>query len=140
MPVYGNVEQFRGSDGELHIPNLVSLAIESMLASSVTLKEFFVKKVFSNGGPILNKEISAIGIELFGEKGWRYFDILEEGSATHRTGYTREEVASISLALTRLKDAKVTLLGQPAERLHPYEDAVCVSLGFSFTKHNRKEH
>lgn len=138
MVLFGNVAQCR-ENGKLFVPNLIRAAIESTLIpeSKLTLKNFLVRRVFSNGGDITNREICEIAEELCGENRNTYVAILEERGALERLGYSIDELTLIRSAVVALKNAEGAHLGQVPERLHPFEDAVCVAIGFQFALRNR---
>lgn len=136
--VFGCVEQFRDAEKNIVPGNLIRAVIESALLpeSRATVKEVFVRRVFSNGGAITNREIVAIAREL-AENATHYVEILEGRGALERLGYSREELSCVERALLALDSASKHHIGSIPEKLHPFEDAVCVAVGFRFTKYNR---
>ena len=152
VELYGSVGQCRREDGTLNAPHVIEASIKSVClltrgaakdapaSARPTLKQFLVKRVFSNGGPITNREICAIADELFGERSPTYIGILEKEGCLALLGYTQDEMRSIEKALILLSYAESEQRGstRPPETLFPYVEAVCVAVGFNFAKHNRE--
>ena len=155
VDVFGNVAQCRHpEDGTLNVEHVITAAIASVLLltekarsaakeqqppAPLTLKQFLVKKVFSNSGPITNREICAIAGELFGERGDTYVAKFEAKQCLAMLGYTHDEMRAIKRALTELSYAEDDQRekGKPPEVLFPQIDVVCLAIGFKFAKHNK---
>ena len=92
-----SIDQFRGWDRKLNIPNLARVTYFEAIQPSLTLAKFLRTMVFANHGAINKYEIRDLAQEIFlGENATENLLQLDHDKCL---GYTKEVVAEVILLL-----------------------------------------